>query len=119
MHDVQGRGATPEQSTQEVTIPAGVDDGQSLRMPGKGEAIANGAAGDLYVRLHVQGDERFKRDDADILSVVNISLVRAVLGGEIDIYTLEDKVTGMASIEPRRGRSRATWWCGAGRASRA
>ena len=99
----RGRGAKPEQSTQEITIPAGVDDGQHLRMTGKGQAIANGPAGDLYVVLHVQGDERFKRDEADILTEVKISMARAVLGGEINIYTLEDGVTGMATLDLKPG----------------
>jgi molecular chaperone DnaJ len=99
----RGRGTKPETSTQDVTIPAGVDDGMKMRMPGKGQAIPNGPSGDLYIVLHVQGDERFKRDEADILTEVTISMPRAVLGGPVEIYTLENNVTGVETIELKPG----------------
>lgn len=101
--DCRGRGTQGETSTLNVTVPAGVDDGQTLRLAGKGEAIAGGSPGHLYVVLHVQGDERFKRDGEDILSEVPISFVKAALGGEVEIYTLEDGVTGTATIEIKPG----------------
>lgn len=101
--DCRGRGTKPETSTMTVTVPAGVDDGVTLRVPGKGEASPNGQAGHLYVVLHVQGDERFKRDEADVLSEVVIPFTKATLGGEVEIYTLEDKVTATTTIDIKPG----------------
>src|SRR3569623_2806540 len=59
----RGRGVQPATSTLSVTVPPGVDDGRTLRLAGKGETAAGGTPGHLYVVLHVQGDERFKRED--------------------------------------------------------
>ncbi len=100
--DCRGRGQISETSTLQVTVPAGVDDGQTLRLAGKGE-VSSGGAGHLYVVLHVQGDERFKRDGEDILSEVTINFAKAALGGEIEIYTLEDGVNGVATIDVKPG----------------
>ena len=101
--DCRGRGTKAETSTLNVTVPAGVDDGQTLRLAGKGEAAPGGTAGHLYVVLHVQGDERFKRDGEDVLTEVPISFVKAALGGEIEVHTLEDGVTGSATVELKPG----------------
>jgi molecular chaperone DnaJ len=101
--DCRGRGTRPETSTLTVTVPAGVDDGQTLRLAGKGEAAAGGTAGHLYVVLHVQGDERFKRDGEDILTEVPISFVKAALGGEVEIFTLDEQCNGTAVIELKPG----------------
>jgi len=98
----RGRAVVSETSTLQVTVPAGVDDGQTLRLAGKGE-VAAGGAGHLYVVLHVQGDERFKRDGEDVLSEVTINFAKAALGGEIEIYTLDDNVTGTATVEVKPG----------------
>ncbi len=97
--ECKGKGTVPETNTLGVQVPAGVDDGQTLRLAGKGEAVAGGATGHLYVVLHVQGDERFKRDGEDVLTEVPISFVKAVLGGEQEIYTLDENVTGSATIK--------------------
>ena len=102
--DCRGRGAKPEVSTLAVTIPSGVDDGQTLRLAGKGEqAPGGGQPGHLYVVLHVQGDERFRRDGQDILTEVPISFVKASLGGEVEISTLDDNCAGTATIEVKAG----------------
>ena len=100
--ECRGRGARPETSTISVTIPSGVDDGQTLRLAGKGESAAGGS-GHLYVVLHVQGDDRFKRDGEDILTETPVSFVKAALGGEIEVFTLEDNCTGSATIELKPG----------------
>jgi molecular chaperone DnaJ len=101
--DCRGRGVKPESSTLSVTVPPGVDDGQTLRLAGKGETAAGGTPGHLYVVLHVQGDERFRRDGDDILTEVPISFVKAALGGEVEVYTLEDNCNGSAVVELRPG----------------
>lgn len=101
--DCRGRGTRTETSTLSVTVPAGVDDGQTLRLAGKGEAAPGGTTGHLYVVLHVQGDERFKREGDDVLTEVSISFVKAALGGEIEVPTLDEKCTGSTTLELKPG----------------
>jgi molecular chaperone DnaJ len=101
--DCRGRGTKPETATLGVTVPAGVDDGQTLRLANKGETAPGGTTGHLYVVLHVQGDERFKRDGEDILTEISVSFVKAALGGELEIHTLEDSCNGTATIELKPG----------------
>jgi molecular chaperone DnaJ len=101
--DCRGRGVQAETSTLDVTVPAGVDDGQTLRLAGKGEQAAGGTAGHLYVVLHVQGDERFRRDGEDILTEIPISFVKATLGGEVEVHTLDDNCDGSAIIDVKPG----------------
>src|ERR1700761_119786 len=93
----------PETTTLQVTVPSGVDDAQTLRIPGKGAGIANGTPGHLYVVLHVQGDERFKREGDDVLTEIPISFVKAALGGEVEIHTLEEGTNGTATIDLKPG----------------
>ncbi len=100
--DCRGRGTKPETTTLSVTVPPGVDDGQTLRLANKGETAAGGS-GHLYVVLHVQGDDRFRREEADILSEVPVSFVKAALGGEIEIYTLDDNCTGTSTVTLKPG----------------
>jgi molecular chaperone DnaJ len=101
--DCRGRGVRSETSTLVVTVPAGVDDGQTLRISGKGESFPNGTSGDLYVVLVVGGDDRFTRDGDDIISEVSISFFQAVLGGEIEVDTLDNNCEGTAILELRPG----------------
>src|SRR5678815_5480031 len=101
--DCRGRGTKAEISTLNVSVPAGVDDGQTLRLAGKGESVPGGTTGHLYVVLHVQGDERFRRDGDDVLTEVPVSFVKAALGGEIEIYTLEEDCNGSTTIELKPG----------------
>ncbi len=74
-----------------VKIPAGVDTGSVLRIHGEGEHGTLGR-GDLYVYIRVKPHPIFTRKDSDILTEVSISMVRAVLGGEIEVPTLNGKV---------------------------
>jgi molecular chaperone DnaJ len=102
--DCNGRRTKPEQSTLSITVPSGVDDGQVLRVRGKGESPPGGGTpGDLHVVLHVQGDERFKRDGEDVLTEVSIGMVKAALGGEVEVPTLEENCTGTVTVEVKPG----------------
>ncbi len=101
--DCRGRGTQPETSTLSVTVPAGVDDGQTLRLGGKGGTVAGGTPGNLYIVLHVQGDERFRRDGEDVLTEIPVSFVKAALGGEIEISTLDDTCNGTTTVELKPG----------------
>jgi molecular chaperone DnaJ len=101
--DCRGRGTKAESTTLSVTVPAGVDDGQTLRLANKGETAPGGTTGHLYVVLHVQGDERFRRDGDDVLTEVPVSFVKAALGGELEVHTLDDGCEGSATVELKPG----------------
>ena len=88
--DCNGSGAKLRQAKIKVTIPAGVDSGQRLRMSGEGEAGASGGpSGDLYVVLAVQDHPIFERRESDLVCDVPITYSTAVLGSEITVPTLE------------------------------
>ncbi|RJQ34362.1 molecular chaperone DnaJ [Candidatus Parcubacteria bacterium] len=72
-----------------IAIPAGVDDGEMIRMPGQGEAAAGAPAGDLYVKLHVKSDARFTREGNNLSTKLSIKLSDALIGGEYTIPTLD------------------------------
>ena len=99
----QGRGVRSETSTLLVTVPAGVDDSQTLRITGKGESAQDGTPGDLFVVLLVGEDDRFEREGDDVTSEVSISFFQAALGGEVQIDTLDDNCEGSAILELRKG----------------
>jgi len=89
-----GEGRVEKPTTVKLRIPAGVDTGSRLRSTGKGESGRRGApAGDLYVVLHVKEHPIFERHDQDLLCDVPISFAKAVLGGEIEVPTMEGKAS--------------------------
>ncbi len=88
----RGEGREKVQRTLSVTIPAGIADGQSIRLAGKGEAAPKGGdAGDLYVHIHVKKDRVLARVQDDVRSAVAISFVDAALGTTHEITTLAGK----------------------------
>ena len=88
-----GRGRIRTKRNIKVKIPAGVDTGSRLRIHGEGEAGEKGAKpGDLYILLEVKPHEIFERHDADVYCEAPISFVTAVLGGDVEIPTLEGKI---------------------------
>ncbi len=102
----QGRGKVPEKvcsvchgrgtqkKTQSITlkVPAGIDDGATIRLREHGEAVANGPKGDLYVSVRVKPHKAFTREGDLILSQEHIGMVEAALGTEIDVETVDGKV---------------------------
>lgn len=87
-----GSGIVNSNSEIKVKIPAGIDDNQSIRISGHGEAAAfGGSAGDLYVLVHVKPLKGFKREGFDVYTEAEISFAQAVLGDTIEIETLEGK----------------------------
>jgi molecular chaperone DnaJ len=88
--DCQGGGRRLEQRSLEVDVPAGIHEGQQIRLSGEGHAgAAGGPAGDLYVAVHVSPDERFAREGNDIFSQVDLTMVQAALGATVSVETLE------------------------------
>jgi molecular chaperone DnaJ len=90
--ECSGQGQVRRERTLEIKIPAGVDNGTRLRIPGEGEAgTQGGPSGDLYVVLAVGEHEFFERREANLYCSIPISFPQAVLGGEIKVPTLEKK----------------------------
>jgi len=84
-----GDGVLKRQEEIQITVPAGVQDGEMIRMPSRGEAVKGGGAGDLYVKLHVKKDAAFTREGSNLLTALPIKLTDALLGGEYRIRTLD------------------------------
>ena len=87
-----GKGTQPKRQTVELKIPAGIDDGATIRLREHGEAIANGPKGDLYVNVRVKSHKHFTREGDLILSEEHVDMVEAALGTEIDVETVDGPV---------------------------
>ncbi|MCD8330838.1 MAG: molecular chaperone DnaJ [Lachnospiraceae bacterium] len=88
-----GTGYIQSRKKIQVSIPAGIDNGQSIRVRGKGEPGTNGGErGDLLVEVVVSNHPTFKRQDTNIYSTVPISFAQAALGGTIRINTVDGQV---------------------------
>lgn len=91
--DCYGTGYISSKKTIEVSIPAGIDNGQCVRIQGKGEPGVNGGQrGDLLVAVMISADPEFERDGYNVFSNVKISYPTAVLGGEIKVRTVDGEV---------------------------
>ncbi|MCR5624196.1 MAG: molecular chaperone DnaJ [Lachnospiraceae bacterium] len=91
--DCNGSGYTSSRKKISVTIPAGIDDGQSIRIRDKGEpGINGGPRGDLFVEVSVLRHPKFQRQGTDIYSTVPITFGQAALGGDIRIQTIDGEV---------------------------
>jgi molecular chaperone DnaJ len=89
-----GRGRSKKREKLSVKVPAGIDEGQRLKLSGQGDSGANGGpSGDLYVMIHLQEHEFFKRDEYNVLCEVPISFSQAALGCEIEVPTLGGRVS--------------------------
>ena len=91
--DCRGTGAVRKRKTIKVTIPAGIDHGQTISLRGQGNAGKNGGpAGDLLITVMVQPHELFRRDGVDVFCEAPITFAQAVLGAELEIPTIDGKV---------------------------
>ncbi|PID31100.1 molecular chaperone DnaJ [Candidatus Saccharibacteria bacterium] len=88
----RGKGTQRQTQTVELKIPAGIDDGATIRLREHGEATANGPKGDLYVHIRVKAHKKFTREGDLILSDEHVSMVDAALGTEIDVETVDGMV---------------------------
>ena len=86
-----------------VKIPPGVDTGSQLRVRGEGEA-GTGGKGDLYVAIEVRPEANFQRQDNDLLTEIDISLTRAILGAEVSVPTLDGHVKMRIPAGTQSGR---------------
>jgi molecular chaperone DnaJ len=91
--DCDGAGRTIESRELSVDVPAGIHDGQRIRVSGEGHAGAlGGRSGDVYVLVHVKPDPRFVREGNDIYSQVDLTIVQAALGATMTVETIDGTV---------------------------
>jgi len=88
----RGKGTQRRKQSVTLKIPAGVDDGTTMRVSGHGEAVGGGSRGDLYVHIRVKAHKKFTREGDIILSEETVSMVDAALGVEIDVETVDGSV---------------------------
>jgi len=94
-----GSGLETQEDALQVSIPAGIEDGSTLRLVGRGEAAPQGGhAGNLYVILRVKPDERFERDGANLHTEVAVSFPQLVLGDTVEVPTLDGE--GAIEVPP-------------------
>ncbi|MCX6747643.1 MAG: molecular chaperone DnaJ [Candidatus Nomurabacteria bacterium] len=88
----RGKGVLRREEEISIAIPAGMRDGEMIRMTGMGEAISKGTAGDLYIKINVIPHPVFKRDGSDLVMNLNIKLSDALLGTKHPIQTLDGDI---------------------------
>jgi molecular chaperone DnaJ len=87
-----GAGVTKQAKEIDVVIPAGINNGEVMRVGGEGEAVKGGRTGDLYLTVRLKQHEQFERDGFDVHSEEEISFAQAALGDKIETDTLDGKV---------------------------
>lgn len=101
----RGQGRVQKRKTLSVKIPAGIDTGDQIRLSGEGEAGMHGAPpGDLYVQVNVKQHAIFERDGNDLLCEVPINFAMAVLGGELEVPTLDGRIKLKIPSETQSGK---------------
>ena len=89
-----GKGIVREQAVLKIKIPAGINNNETIRYTGQGEAGERGGGpGNLYLKIRVRPSTKFVRDDSNILSDSDLSIAQAVLGDKIEIETIDGLVS--------------------------
>lgn len=88
----RGKGTQRRKQTIKLKVPAGIDDGATIRLQGRGEAVGGGNRGDLYVNIRVKAHKKFTREGDIILSDEHVSMADAALGTEINVETVDGTV---------------------------
>ena len=103
--DCHGQGRVQEHKTLSVKVPAGVDNGDRIRLGGEGEAgELGGPNGDLYVQIQVRPHPIFRREDNDLLCEMPISIGTATLGGELEVPSLNGRMKLKIPPETQSGK---------------
>ncbi|MCX6790063.1 MAG: molecular chaperone DnaJ [Candidatus Kaiserbacteria bacterium] len=89
--ECKGHGVHRKEEEIKISIPAGIDNGEMIRLPQQGEAVKTGIAGDLYVKVHVKAHSTFRRDGSNLIMDLPVKLTDALLGSTVSISTLEGK----------------------------
>lgn len=88
-----GAGVLRRENEINVKIPAGIENGEMIRLTGAGESIRNGSSGDLYIKVHVKKHPTFRKDGRDLITDLRIKLSDALLGVEYNLKTLDGDIT--------------------------
>ncbi|MBN2094396.1 MAG: molecular chaperone DnaJ [Candidatus Zambryskibacteria bacterium] len=88
-----GQGILKKQEEVRIKIPAGIENGEMIRLSGGGEAIRGGTPGDLYIKTHVKKHKTFRKEGNDLIMNLDVKLSDALLGAKIDIQTLDGLFT--------------------------
>ena len=88
----RGKGVLRREEEVSIVIPAGIRDGEMIRMTGFGEAVSKGTTGDLYIKINVAPHAIFKRDGHDLVMNLNLKLSDALLGAKYPIETLDGQI---------------------------
>lgn len=88
-----GKGTLKQSEEIKIVVPAGINNGEMIRLTGRGEAVARGVNGDLYVKVHVEPHKSLRREGSDLLMDLPIKLSEALLGVEHKIETLDGELT--------------------------
>ena len=86
----KGLGVKKEEKTLKISVPAGIDSGQMIRVSGEGEAVKKGQPGDLIITVYVSEDARFRREGPHLYTTVPVAFSIATLGGSVDVETVDD-----------------------------
>lgn len=87
-----GTGVARAEEEIEINVPAGIQDGEMIRMTARGEAITNGTPGDLYIKVHIKNHKTIRREGNDLISELRVKLSDALLGHTYKVETLESEV---------------------------
>lgn len=87
----KGHGVLRKEEEIKIAIPAGIDNGEMIRLPQQGEAVKTGVAGDLYVKIHVKPHAIFRRDGSNLIMDLPVKLTDALLGATVALETIEGK----------------------------
>jgi molecular chaperone DnaJ len=102
--ECEGGGQVDVERVVKITIPAGVDTGQSLRLSGRGqEGVRGGPAGDLYVTVHVERDEELEREGFDLVYRLSLTYPQAALGAKLEVPALEEDEDAVQTVKVPAG----------------
>lgn len=87
--ECRGAGIRHDQEEIHIEVPAGIENGEMIRFPGKGEAVSGGVTGDLYVKVRVRKHNVFKKEGSNLYADISIRLTDALLGAEYNLETLD------------------------------
>lgn len=87
-----GKGIYKKESEIKIKIPAGIQNGEMIRLSGAGEAVSGGQAGDLYIKVHIKRHNLFRRENENLIMDLELKLTEALLGGERTIATLDGDI---------------------------
>lgn len=89
--ECKGHGIKRKEEEMKISVPAGIDAGEMMRLPQQGEAVKNGVTGDLYVKIHIKPHPTFRREGYNLTMDLPVKLTDALLGATVSVVTLDNK----------------------------